>query len=185
MCCCAMVMPQTVRSDVVHYDRTTIWLHWTTVGLIVVLWAIGQTADLLPRGPIRSGAWSVHVLLGIVTALILVTRVAWRAQFGRVLPPADTGVLHAIAKATHYTLYVLLAVAVVLGMIDALYRGFNVFGVWPLPQIGAGDAAMRRSINGWHELAANLLVAVAVLHGLAALLHQYVWRDHLVERMIP
>jgi len=30
-----------------RYDPTTIWLHWTTVILVVVLWVIGQTADAL------------------------------------------------------------------------------------------------------------------------------------------
>ena len=168
-----------------RYDPTTIWLHWMTVGLIGALWAIGQTADWIPRGPFRSGVWSIHVVLGFATAFVLLTRIAWRAQFGRVLPPADTGVLHAVAKATHYILYVLLSAVVVLGIVDASYRGFNLFGVWSLPQIGTGDAAIRRSINDWHELAANLTIVVALLHAMAALMHQYVWRDHLMKRMMP
>jgi cytochrome b561 len=87
-----------------RYDPTTIWLHWITVGLIVALWVIGQTGDLVPRGPFRTGIWSVHVTLGFLTGFVLLTRVAWRALFGRVLRPADTGVLFAIAKITHYTL---------------------------------------------------------------------------------
>lgn len=175
----------SVPPELARYDRTTIWLHWITVALIAVLWTIGMTADLLPRGPLRSAVWSVHVLLGIAIAYVLITRVAWRAQFGRVLPPADTGFLHALAKITHIVLYLLLAAVVVLGIVDALYRGFNLFGLWALPQIGTGDAATRHSINEWHELAANLLVAVAALHALAALLHQHVWRDHVMARMAP
>lgn len=171
--------------DFARYDPITIWLHWTSVGLIAALWFIGQTADWLPRGPVRTGMWSVHVLLGLLTGAVLLTRVAWRAYFGRVLPPSDTGILYAIAKATHYTLYTLLVAVVVLGIVDALYRGFNLFGVWPLPQLGTGDAATRRSINGWHELAANLTVLVACLHAGAALVHQYTWRDHLLDRMKP
>jgi cytochrome b561 len=149
------------------------------------MWAIGQTADLVPRGPARTGLWSVHVLLGLTTGLVLLTRVAWRAHFGRVLPPADTGILYAIARATHYALYILLGAVVLLGIVDALYRGFNLFGVWSVPQFGTGDAATRRSINEWHELAANLTVLVAGMHATAALLHQYVWRDRLLERMKP
>lgn len=182
-----MAKPAQYRghSDAAHYDATTIWLHWTTVGLIVVLWIIGETADLAPRGPLRTGLWSVHVVLGFATGFVLVTRVAWRAHFGRVLPPADTGALYAIARATHYTLYVLLAVVVVLGITDALYRGFNLFGAWSLPQVGTGDTATRHTIDDWHEIAANLTVLVALLHAAAALLHQYVWRDQLLERMKP
>jgi cytochrome b561 len=168
-----------------HYDSTTIWLHWITVALVVVLWVIGQTGDLAPRGPARTGVWSIHVTLGLATALVLLTRIAWRAHFGRVLPPADTGFLHAAAKATHALLYVLLAAVVILGITDASYRGFNLFGIWKVPQFGLGDTAMRRSINGWHELAANALIIVAAVHALAALAHQYVWRDRLLDRMKP
>jgi cytochrome b561 len=168
-----------------RYDPTTIWLHWMTVGLIGALWLIGQTADWTPRGPFRTGAWSIHVTLGFATAFVLLTRIAWRAQFGRVLPPADTGMLHAVAKSTHYILYVLLSAVVALGILDASYRGFNLFGVWSLPQFGTGDAAIRRSINDWHELTANSTMVVALLHAMAALMHQYVWRDHLMTRMTP
>jgi cytochrome b561 len=156
-----------------------------TVGLIVVLWVLGETADWAPRGPVRTGLWSVHVLLGVVTGFVLLTRVAWRAQFGRVLPPADTGVLHALARVTHYALYVLLAVVVLTGIVNASYRGFDLFGLWHVPQFGTGDAATRRSINGWHELAANLTISVGLLHAGAGLVHQYIWRDRLLNRMMP
>ena len=168
-----------------RYDVTTIWLHWATVLLVIMLWGIGITADWLPRGPIRSGVWSTHVILGILTAFVLVTRIAWRASFGRVLPPADTGILYVLAVATHRLLYVLLAAVVVTGIVNASYRGFNLFGNWSVPQFGTGDAATRRTINWSHELAANVLLFVAFLHACAALIHQYVWRDHLLNRMRP
>jgi cytochrome b561 len=102
-----------------------------------------------------------------------------------VLPPADSCFLYIIAKVTHYTLYVLLGLVVVVGIIDAAYRGFNVFGVWwSVPQFGSGDAATRHRINEWHEFAANVLMVVVAVHGLAALGHHYVWRDRLLDRMI-
>jgi cytochrome b561 len=106
-------------TDEAHYDPTTIVLHWATVFLILVLWVIGMTADWLARGPVRSAVWSLHVLLGCATAFVLVTRIALRAHFGRTIPPAETGILHAIAKATHYTLYILLAAVVVTGIANA------------------------------------------------------------------
>jgi cytochrome b561 len=130
-----------------RYDPTTVWLHWITVALIVVLWVIGQTGDLVPRGPLRTGVWSMHVVLGLLTAFVLVTRVAWRAHFGRVLSPADSGALYMIAKLTHHALYVLLGLVVIAGIVDASYRGFNLFGLWSVPQFGSGDTATRHSIN--------------------------------------
>ena len=146
---------------------------------------IGRTADLVPRGPLRANIWSVHVTLGFVTAFVLLTRVAWRARFGRVLAPADSGVLYIFAKVTHYTLYILLAVVVIIGMIDASYRGFNLFGAWSVPQFGTGDPTIRNTIDMRHGLAANLLILVAAAHAVAALGHHYIWRDHLLHRMRP
>ncbi len=172
-------------STVTRYDPTTVWLHWISVSLIVALWVIGQTGDWFPRGPLRDTVWSIHVTLGFATAFVLLTRIAWRAHFGRVLPPADSGTLYVIAKATHYTLYALLGLVVVAGIIDASYRGFNVYGIWSVPRFGSGDAATRHSINEWHELAANALILVAAVHAVAALGHHYVWRDHLLDRMRP
>ncbi|RXH34959.1 cytochrome B561 [Bradyrhizobium nanningense] len=177
-------MSRFVETDE-HYDPTTVWLHWITVALVIVLWGIGQTGDLFPRGPLRTGVWSTHVVLGFLTAFVIVTRVAWRAHFGRVLPPADSGTLYTIARLTHLALYILLGLVVVAGIIDASYRGFNIFGLWSVPQFGSGDTATRHSINEWHEFAANALVVVAGVHALAALGHQYVWRDHLLDRMRP
>jgi cytochrome b561 len=175
----------TSGPDEVRYDPTTIWLHWATAVLIVVLWVIGQTADFVPRGPFRSGLWSVHVLLGAILGLIFVARIVWRTQFGRVLPPAETGVLHAMAQTAHIALYVLLGATLTLGLIDTFYRGFSLFGLWSLPQIGTNDPQTRHDIDEWHELAANLTVVVVFLHASAALVHEYVWRDHLLRRMTP
>lgn len=106
-------------------------------------------------------------------------------HFGRVLPPPDTGALYLMAKATHYTPYVLLAILVALGIVDTVYRGFNAFGVWSLPQIATGDTATRHTINGWHGLAAKLSVLIALFHAVAALRHQYVWQWRLLERIEP
>ena len=143
--------------------------------------AVGVAANA--HGAMRLIKWSRQTYWCTSTAIVLLTRIAWRAHFGRILPPADTGVLYVVAKVTHYVLYVLLAAVVVSGIVNASYRGFNLFGMWSVPQFGTGDAAIRHSINEWHGLAANLMILVAFIHAMAALVHQYVWRDHLMNRM--
>jgi cytochrome b561 len=180
----AMRYPRQIAVDAVRYDRATIWLHWATVALVVLLWLIGQTADWAPW-PLRAGVWSTHVTLGAIATLVLAALLTWRLRFGRVLPPAGGGVLQTIAKATHIALYLLLVAVLALGVANALYLGFNVFGVLPLPLVGSGDVETGQNINEWHGLVANLLVLVALVHMLAAFVHQYMWRDRLIERMIP
>ena len=168
-----------------HYDAATIWLHWSTVALVTILWTLGQVIGWLPRGPFRSGLWSTHVVLGFILALLLAMRILWRASYGSALPPADTGVLNWLAMGTHYALYLLLFVTVGLGIANASYRGYQVYGVLTLPRFGSGDPVTEDSVNSWHEWAANLTVLLALVHATAALGHQFIFRDHLLERMRP
>ena len=166
-----------------RYDRTTIVLHWLTAGLVVALWIIGQTADWLPRGALQTGYWSLHVAFGFVLALALAWRISWRGTGGRRLPAAEAGVLHLLAEATHYALYALLLVVVALGIVNAFVRGYNLFGLFHLPQLG--HPALRRPVTHWHGLAANVLLGLAVAHAAAALLHYYGFKDGVLQRMLP
>jgi len=150
---------------------------------VVVLWIIGQTADWLPDGPLNTDYWSMHVELGFALAIVIAGRIMWRTSGGLRLPPADTGVLHVVAKATHYGLYLLLLAVFVLGIINAFVRGYNLFDLASLPQVG--DRAMRKPITHWHGFAANLLLGLAGLHAAAALFHHYIIRDSVLARMVP
>ncbi len=166
-----------------RYDATTILLHWATAVLILVLWIIGQTADDFPRGPFRSAYWSTHVVLGFVIAAVLIARLIWRTTRGRGLPAADRSALHVLAKATHYLLYLLLALTIVLGVVNAFIRGYPIYGLFKLPQVG--DRELRGVITHRHELAANAVMIVALFHAMAALVHHYLWSDGVLRRMIP
>ena len=71
---------------------------------------------------------------------------------------------------------------VVLGIVNAFVRSHAIFGLH-LPQVG--DYALRGRITDWHGLVANVLLGLALFHASAALVHQYVWRDGLLDRMRP
>ena len=169
--------------ETTRYDGTTILLHWATAILVAVLWVLGQVSDWFPDGPVNTGLWSSHVVLGFALAGVLVWRVAWRLKGGRALPAADDGALHVLAKATHYGLYLLLGTVVALGVLNAFVRGYPIYGFFHLPQVG--DRAWRHAITDWHGLAANVALALAGFHAAAALVHHYVLRDGLVSRMAP
>jgi cytochrome b561 len=154
-----------------------------TAILVGILWTIGQTADWLPDGPLNTDVWSVHVVLGFALAIVIVWRVLWRISRGRRLPAADAGALHVLAKATHYGLYLLLLLVVALGITNAFVRGYNLFDIVSLPQVG--ERALRRPLTQWHGLVANVLLGLAALHAAAALFHHYVMRDSVLGRMAP
>ena len=165
------------------YDRTTIALHWATAILVAIQFLVGRTTNFLPRGPLRVDIWSVHVLLGFTLASVVVLGMLWRATYGRKLPSLNRGVLHLTAVATHRLLDLLLLTVVALGITNVFAHGFPLFNVWSFPRFG-GDQFMR-SVNAWHGLIANIIVAVALFHSAAALFHHHVIKDGVLRRMLP
>lgn len=164
-----------------RYDRTTILFHWLAAALVLGLWTVGQLADFVPKGPARGFVWSSHVVFGGLLAVIVAARIAWRLTGGRKLEGIGSPSVVMVAKLVHVALYGLLLAVIALGIASALVRGFNIYGIFALPQVG--DPAMKHDITEWHELAANLLLALVAAHVAAALFHQLYWRDTVLARM--
>jgi len=171
----------TVLQNPSHYDRVTIILHWTTAALVIVLWLIGMTGYSVPREA-RNLVWSIHITLGFTLLVVLVARLAWRLTPRSRRPLPIQGFLKSIANFVHFLLYALLTIVLALGIWQAFVRGYNIFGVLKLPQLG--DFSQRQQINYWHYIAANTLMGVTLCHAVSALVHHYVWRDDVLRRML-
>lgn len=74
-----------------------------------------------------------------------------------------------------------------LGWAYSSAAGFPVvwFGVWQLPDLVAASPELAETIKPWHMIAAYTLAVLIVLHVAAALKHQLVDRDGLLQRMLP
>jgi cytochrome b561 len=168
-----------------RHDKPIIVLHWLTFALVGILWTIGQTVDFAPSGAARVDYRSVHITLGIVLAGVLLLRIGWRAIRGGMLPPLNSGLLLAASRMVHGLLYVLLVATVLLGLTNVWVRGDSVFTLFAIPSFAPGDRPLRQAIEGYHALAANALVILALLHAAVALFHHYVLRDSTLSRMWP
>jgi cytochrome b561 len=87
----------------------------------------------------------------------------------------------------HWLLYLLVLATTLTGWIFASMRGWTIFLFWmvPLPRLVAEGSALGRTIGQWHEtLIWVLLVAIGV-HVLAALMHLFVYKDRVMQRMLP
>ena len=165
------------------FDKTTIGLHWATAILVTIQFLIGRMTNWLPRGPLRVDVWSVHVMVGVTLTLLVAAGLLWRVARGRRLSRSDRGVRHLLAVVTHRLLDVLLLITVGLGITNVFAHAFPLFNVWHFPKVG--DDEFMHSVNAWHGLVANILIAVAVFHSAAALFHHYVIRDKVLQRMLP
>jgi cytochrome b561 len=167
------------------YDRTTIALHWATALLVVLLWGVAQVIDLFPRGTPRVTARSVHMLLGLVLGVVLVSRIAWRARAGQRLPPANEGLAGHAARLVHYGLYLLVAATLLLGLFNVWVRGDHFFGLFSVPKFDPNNRELRERVEDLHGWFANTLLIVAGLHAAAALVHHFALRDNVLRRMLP
>ena len=181
-------MPPTASSAapaLQQYDTRTIVLHWITAALVVVLWLSAQLIDSFPRGPARANMRSVHITLGVILALVLVSRIAWRRLAGTRLPAVGHPSLTRLAGMVHVALYALLVAEVLLGITNAWARGDSIFGLFTIPSFAPGNRPLRNLIGRLHDLVANTILVVAGFHALAALAHHYFWKDQVLRRMWP
>lgn len=165
-----------------RYDSASIAFHWLTAALVLLLWLMAQSEDLLPR-EWRHGMWSLHITAGAGLVLIYCVRVLWGMSSATRPASVNVGMLRWVERITHGLLYALLATALALGIVNVAARGWDLFGIVQIPGFAVEDRALRRSINGWHELAANVLLCLAAIHAMAALYHQLVRGDGLLKRM--
>jgi cytochrome b561 len=169
----------------VCYDRRTILLHWITAALVVLLWGIAQVIDLFPKGAPRIAVRSVHIVLGVLLGVILVTRILWRARSGRRLPPANPGVMGYFARIVHVGLYVGLASVVLLGISNAWARGDYLFSVWRIPKLYPDIPQLKPTIENLHATFANALIILAGVHSLVAIVYHFILRNGVLRRMLP
>ena len=176
---------QPVSPAAQRYDPTTIAFHWATALLVAAQWLGAQVIDWFPSGPLRVDARSVHILLGVLLAVVLAGRILWRLTRGRRLPLADGGALNLLAKGTHWGLYALLVGMLAAGVFLTWTRGDSLFNRIRIPAYDPGNRALADQVQEIHALIGWLIVALAGLHAGAALVHRYLWRDGVLGRMLP
>lgn len=173
-----------------RYPTSSIVLHWTMAATIGAAWILAQVIDAVPRGPGRTMVLGSHVLVGLVVLALLLPRILARVTRGAPPPPpppADVPTWQQrLASATHLLLYALMLAQPVSGIAYALSRSrpVDVLGLFALP-VPLADSGLRRTLGGTHELLANLLLAVVVLHVAATVWHVFVKRDEVLQRMLP
>lgn len=178
-------MNATTSNGPLHYDRKSIWFHWVTAVLVVLLWLSAQFIDYFPKGPSRWNMLGVHMSMGVALAIIFACRIRWKraARSDRSVGPLP--VSSKVASAGHALMYVVLLVAIVLGFVNAWVRGEWVFNLFQLPAFDPGNKPLRSLSGLAHEWSAYAILALAGVHAVIAVFHQYVLRDRLMERMIP
>ncbi|KQN19308.1 cytochrome B [Sphingomonas sp. Leaf33] len=173
-----------IRTD--RYARGSIVFHWTIAVAILLNLAIGIGHDAMPRG---WGVMPLHKSLGITVLVLTLARLAWRLVHRPPPLHPDMPVWERLAaNASHWALYAFSILVPLTGwaMVSGgeVRRPLDWFGLFPIPYLPVSQATAGAAHEG-HEVLGYALLALVVLHTLAALRHHLILRDSTLVRMLP
>jgi cytochrome b561 len=170
-----------------HYGTTAKSFHWLIVGLLIVQYLVGWLMPDIHRGEKPGAAMTFHISLGIAILVLIVLRLMWRLTYP-VAPESSLATWQRlISAAVHWTLYALVLATTVTGWLFASFRGWSIsfFYLLPLPMLASDNAAAGKFINGWHQAMEWSLLVFIGIHVAAAMAHLFVYRDRIMQRMLP
>ena len=170
-----------------HYGTTAKALHWLVMALLIVQYPLGKFMPDIHRGMTPGDAMTFHISFGITILALMVLRLFWRITH----PVAPAGSLPAwqrlISEAVHWLLYALVLTTTMTGWIFASERGWSIslFFAVPLPMLPTESSLLANSLGKWHGTMEWALLLVISLHVAAAMAHTFIFRDRIMQRMLP
>jgi cytochrome b561 len=179
-------MPVSERAT--RYTMTAIVLHWLIALAVVGLIGWGWWMQTIPKNPVgpRVDAFNLHKSIGMTVLLLMLARIAWRAEHP---PPPFTAMpvwQAQLARAVHVLLYVCLIVQPLSGYLGSAFSGYPVrfFGVM-LPAWAPKNDTLKEALSVVHLVNSWVLVGALALHFAGSAKHALLQRDGSFRRMWP
>jgi len=175
-----------------RYTNIAMALHWILAIALVGMFGMGLYMADLPFSPWRLKLYNWHKWAGVSILILSTLRLVWRLTHRPpALPQAVTlampGWQMQAYHATHVLMYALFFIVPLVGWAYSSAAGFPIvlFGVLPLPDFVEASKPLAELIKPWHEISAFTLAGLVLLHIGAALKHQWIDQDGLLQRMLP
>jgi cytochrome b561 len=170
-----------------QFGLVAVSLHWIiallTLGLFVLgVWMV--ELDYYDSWYQQAPWW--HKGLGVMTLILLITRSVW--QFLNPSPLALDSITlwqQKAAHIVHFLMNLLIFIICVSGylIVTAKGKGLAVFDWFTVPSLATNVNNLEDLAGDIHYLLAYLLMALVLLHILAALLHHFIYKDKTLKRM--
>ena len=182
-------MPTETSQNRLRYDLVAMSLHWIIALLMIFMLIFGE--GLMDRRQTGTFNESVHASIGITILVLSLARLLWRLRNPPLPTPAGMKPWEIMLSKSTYVLFYIMMIGLPLSgwlaFSSAVMKNPNLaatsyFGLVQVVQIPA-TAGM--PFGAVHSFGGNLMIALTVLHVLAALKHQFINRDGLLRRMTP
>jgi len=168
-----------------HYHPLSIFLHWFIFLLVIAAFITIELKGQFPKGSEpRELCKTIHGVIGQLIFITMIIRLSVRMFYGVPSPTNRKRILNTFAKAMHWSMYALLLISPIFGILYFQYGGKEIhfFGlVWP--QLVTPHPEMKKLVEGIHELLGNSLYFLIGIHALAGLWQHYVLKDDTLRRM--
>lgn len=174
-----------IRDTLDGYGLISRLFHWLMAIAIVAMFIVGLWMVRLDYySPYYNSAPDIHRSVGMILLFALFVRLFWRAINVR---PSDAELLPIERKASfaaHWGLYLLLLALLVSGYLISTADGapVSVFGWFDVPAL-TKMSGLETTAGNVHRILAYAVIALAVIHALAALKHHFLDRSDILTRM--
>tara|TARA_R110000868_G_scaffold189695_2_gene433070 strand:- start:113821 stop:114402 length:582 start_codon:yes stop_codon:yes gene_type:complete len=170
------------------WGGVSITLHWVTALTVVGLFCLGLwMTDLTYYSDWYKTAPFIHKSIGGLLFIVMLFRLLWRMTDNKPKPLAThTKSERIMAHLAHIALYVLIFAIFISGYLisTADGRAISVFNLFEVPALPFAFDKQEDIAGFIHYYLALGVIALASLHGFAALKHHFVDKDNTLNRMI-
>ena len=175
-----------ISSDVQDYRVAQKTVHWLMAILIIMDLFIAQKFG----GPMaewdRFESRVDHASVNMIVTVLFVVRIMLRWKYGAPpLPSTMPRWQRFSAHIGHWGLYVLIAVLILSGIMSAVNANSEIapFGLFPLSD-GSGPDQSFVFFRSIHEFCTKAIIALIVVHVLAAIYHLFFTNDRTTQNML-
>lgn len=179
---------QSIATQPETYSAASKWLHWIIAACVLSLIPAGIVMIRLPEGDLQNRLFDLHRATGVLVLGLAVLRVLARQAFGTPTPAATLTRFERIASTTaHCALLTLLFLMPVIGWASmSAYRAdVSFFGLFTLPHILPQNDAAYKILSWLHTIFGFLMAFIIAAHVGGALMHGFIKRDGVLNRMLP
>lgn len=175
-----------------RYSTTAIALHWLLGLALIGMLGLGVYMTDLPFSPSRLKLYNWHKWAGVSLLALSLVRLLWRLTHRPpALPAAMEQAMPGWQKwahhGTHLALYGLFFAVPLSGWAYSSAAGFPIvfLGLVPLPDFVPVSEPLADILQLVHATLAFTLAGLALVHIAAAIKHQWIDDDGLLQRMLP
>ena len=126
-----------------------------------------------------------HATMGLIITFLLILRIILRYRYGAPSLPSSMSKWQVYAaQAGHYGLYILMGTLVLTGIISATFASdpIMIFGSYDLA-FANHNLNFFMIVRGIHEFCTNAIIALILIHIVAAIYHHFILKDNTTLNM--